>query len=226
LARTAVEGGDEETILAAWNFAAEIGPNEQEPFIQLARLAETSEPENFEPLLRQAIEADPDAPAAYIVLGNYLVNQNNLVDAQMLFEQALALGPPDEISLLMTMAQNSELLGDTAAAIEYWQTVAIRNERRRGMAYYQIGRLAFEDGNFSSALAFFKRANEIEPENNQFLLGLAGAYAKLGCRQVALDLYQTVLDTAKAAPVRDEAQAQLAELAVLHDEVTPCSDAP
>ncbi len=223
LAQAAVQSGDSEAVLAAWQFAAEVDPHKQGPYIQLARLAVTTEPELVEVYLRRAIETEPDAPLAYIELGKYLVQAGEAVEAQLLFEQALALDPSD-VSLLVRLAENAAVLGDTSGAISYWQAVALRNERRRGLANYQIGVLAFEDNNYSSALAFFKRAVEIEPENGRFLVGLAGAYVEVGCRQEAIAAYQAVLETAEDASVLEEAQLNLAELAVENDELVPCQD--
>jgi tetratricopeptide (TPR) repeat protein len=176
-----------------------------------------------EELLRQAVGADPNSPLAYIELGKHLAAQGEREEAQLLYGQALGLDPSD-VSLLVMLAENAAVLGDTPGAIDYWQEVALRNERRRGVAYYQIGNLAFADGNLSSALAFFKRAVEIEPENGRFLLGLAGAYVEVGCRREAIAVYQSVLETAEAAALLEEAQLKLAELAVVNDELSPCLD--
>jgi tetratricopeptide (TPR) repeat protein len=221
LAQAAVQEGDRQTILAAWQFAAQVNPAEQSPYIQLARLAAESEPEQIEPLLRQAIEANPNAPAAYIELGRYFIQNGSPAEAQPLFEQALALDPTD-VSLLIALAENAAVLGDTPAAIDYWEEVAMRSERRRASAYFQIGRLALNDNNLSSALAFFRRAVEIEPQNGQFLLGLAAAYFELGCRQEATDAYQDVLSTAESETIIAEAQLRLADLAVMTTETIPC----
>jgi tetratricopeptide (TPR) repeat protein len=122
------------------------------------------------------------------------------------------------------LAEIAAVLGDTRGAIDFWLVVALGFVGRRGVAYYEIGILAFADGIFSSALAFFKRAVEIEPENGRFLLGLAGAYVEVGCRREAIAVYKSVLETAEAAAVLEEAQLKLAELAVVNDELSPCLD--
>jgi tetratricopeptide (TPR) repeat protein len=223
LAASMAEQDDLNALIAAWQFAADVNPNEQTPYIRLARLRATTEPEQVEPLLRQAIEANPNAPLAYIELGNYLLNNEALMDAQKQFEFALALDPSN-IPLLESMAKNATELGAVSEAIGYWQEVALRNERRQGQAYYQIGNLAFADNNFSSALAFYKLAVEIEPENGLFLLGLAGVYVEAGCRQQAVTTYQKVLETAKAEAVLMEAELKLAELAVENNEIDPCPE--
>lgn len=223
LAVTAAEEGDVQAAQAAWQFAADVDPNEQGPYIQLARLAAASDPEGVEPLLQQAIEANPNAPEAYIELGRYKQGSGDTAAAQQLFEQAHVLAPTD-ISLLVALAENAAVLGDIPAAIEYWQEVALRNERRRPMAYYRIGELALNDNNFSSALAFFKRAAEIEPENVQVLLGLARSYFALGCRSEATEAYQDVLAVAENEASSQEAQSRLADLAVMTTETIPCPD--
>lgn len=221
LAQIAAEEGDHQTILGAWQFASEVNPAEQGPYIQLARLAAESEPEQVEPLLGRAIEANPNAPAAFIELGRYYLQIGRPAQAQAILEHALTLAPTD-VSLLIMLAENAAVLGDTPAAIAYWQEVALRSERRRGLAYYQIGTLALDDNNLSSALAFFRRAVEIESENGQFLLGLAAAYFELGCRQEATDAYQDVVAVAESEAVVAEAQQRLADLAVMTSEIVPC----
>jgi tetratricopeptide (TPR) repeat protein len=226
LAGIAARDGDEAAVQAAWQFAAVVNPAEQTPYIQLARLAIESEPEQVEPLLQKAVEANPNGPAAYIELGNYYQQRGDRVEAQAQFEQALALDPTN-VSLLMTMADNAVALGNIPAAINLWQEVALRSERRRALTYYNIGDLALSDKNLSSALAFFQRAVEIEPENARYLLGLAESYFELGCNQEATNAYQDVIRTAKSGPIREEAQLKLADLAAMAGTVTetiPCPD--
>lgn len=225
LAAAATQDGNEQTALAAWEFAAEVNPAEQMPYIQMSRLVASSNPERVRPLLEQAIRANPNAPEAYIELGSYLAEMGDLEEAQVHFEQALALDPAN-ISLLITLAENTAGLGDTPAAISYWQEVALRNERRRASAYYHIGDLALNDNNLSSALAFFKQAVEINPENPQFLQGLAQTYFEMGCKQEAIVVYQDLLSEAGSDQIREEAQLKLADLAVMTNETVPCPDGP
>jgi Tfp pilus assembly protein PilF len=225
LAGIAAQDGDEAAVWAAWQFAAEVNPAEQTPYIQLARLAAESEPEQVEPLLQKAVEANPNGPAAYIELGNYYQQQGDRLEAQAQFEQGLALDPTN-VSLLMTMADNAAALGNIPAAINLWQEVALRSERRRASAYYQIGNLALSDNNLSSALAFFRRAVEIEPNHAQYLLGLARTYFELGCIQEATDAYEDVIRTAGSDAVKADARHKLDELTVMAETVTETVSCP
>jgi tetratricopeptide (TPR) repeat protein len=214
---------DEAAQWAAWQFASQVNPTEHAPYIQMARLVVESDPAQFVGLLQQAVETNPNDPAAFIELGYYFQERRDLAAAQMYFEQAIALDSTN-IPLLVTLAENAAVLGDTPAAIDYWQEVALRNERRRAMAYYRIGALTFNDNNFSSALAFFRRAFEINPENSQFLLGLANTYFELGCQDEAADAYQEILSFAESAEVLAEAELKLAELAAMTTESVTCPD--
>jgi tetratricopeptide (TPR) repeat protein len=213
--------GDEEAAMEAWRFAAQVGPAEQTPYIQMARLVVESNPAQHQALLQEAIAADPNNPAAYIELGSYYRQAGNPAEAQPYLVQAHELDPAN-ISLLVTLAENTAELGDIPGAINYWQEVALRNERRRALAYGRIGSLALNDANYTSALAFFLRAAEIEPENPEHTLGLARAYFELGCKAEATNAYQHVLETSLPEAAVLEAQEKLAELAVMPPPVAPC----
>jgi tetratricopeptide (TPR) repeat protein len=187
----------------------------------MARLWRATDSVQFEQLLKEAIEVNPDDPAAFVELGNYYQDLGRRAEAQPYFESAHALDPTN-ISLLVNLAEIATLSGDTPAAIEYWQEVALRNERRRALAYFRIGELTYQDNNFSSALAFFQRAVEINRENGPYLLGLANTYYQLGCYDEATDAYQNILSFAKSEDVLAEAQLKLAELAVNTLESVSC----
>lgn len=225
LAQESAVSGDDEATLAAWQFASQIDPMKHTPYIQMARLVVVSDPGQAETLLLAAIEVNPEDPAAFIELGGYYRDMGNRAEAQPYFESAYALDPTN-VLLLVNLAENATLLGDTPAAIDYWQEVALRNERRRAMAYFHIGELTYQDNNFSSALAFFQRAVEISPENGPYLLGLANTYYQLGCYDEATDAYQQILSFASSKDVLAEAQLKLAELAVNTLESVTCPKGP
>jgi tetratricopeptide (TPR) repeat protein len=144
-----------------------------------------------------------------------------VTDAQPYYEQAHTLDPTN-IPILINLAQNATILGDTPAAIDYWQEVAFRNERRRGLAFYSIGELAYDDNNLSSALAFFRRAVDIEPESTQFMLGLANTYFQIGCQDEARVTYQEILSMTPSEEIQAESQQKLSELAVITTESVFC----
>jgi tetratricopeptide (TPR) repeat protein len=175
--------------------------------------------------LQQAIEADPMAVPAYVELGRYYVQTGKPAEAQALYEQALPLDEGN-ISLLTLLAENAVLLGDAPSAINYWQEIALRDAGRRANAYFQIGSLALKDKNLPSALAFYRQALEIEPENRSFMLGLADTYWEMGCRQVAKRLYEEIVLLATNAAVRNSAQARLDERAGMRIDKTPCVENP
>ena len=187
----------------------------------MARLVREESENQYLLLLQQAITANPDDPAAFIELGSHFKQIGNAVEAQGYLIQAYDLDPTN-IGLLVSLAENSAVLGDTPAAIDYWQAVAFRNERRRPEAYYQIGDLALMDNNLTSALAFFRKAVELEPESIQYQMALAQTYFGLGCRQEAIDAFQNVLEQADSEEIIQEAQDKLADLVEMQRRPTPC----
>jgi tetratricopeptide (TPR) repeat protein len=220
-ANLVAQEGDEAAQRAAWQFAAQVAPEEHAPYIQMARLVAASDPEQYQSLLQQAVQVNPNDPAAFIELGNYFKELGNVADAQPYYEQAHTLDPTN-IPILINLAQNATILGDTPAAIDYWQEVALRNERRRGLAFYSIGELAYDDNNLSSALAFFRRAVDIEPESTQFMLGLANTYFQIGCQDEARVTYQEILSMTPSEEIQAESQQKLSELAVITTESVFC----
>jgi hypothetical protein len=83
-----------------------------------------------------------------------------------------------------------------------------------------------KDKNLPSALAFYRQALEIEPENRSVMLGLADTYGEMGCRLVANRLDEEIVLLATNAAVRNNAQARLDERAGMRINKTPCVENP
>lgn len=86
-----------------------------------------------------------------------------------------------------------EALGDTKMA-RYCYRKAVHDNPSLSEVYFRIGETYKQDGQWEQAYKSFQKANELEKEQYDFCLAMAGAALEIGETEVAIDACETAID--------------------------------
>ena len=152
-----------EMAVDAYELAATIDPQVEDPWIQLARMhLQQQEPDQAHKLIRQALERNPQRAISHNVLGRIWLSRSHWDRAVLSFEKALRLAPDNEYF------RNN--LGFTLIlAHSYQRALAVLQpfEERDDLPAFMHNNLglAYEgSGQFLDAIAAFEQSLEINPK--------------------------------------------------------------
>ena len=83
------------------------------------------------------------------------------------------------------------LLGNNEEAVAKFNEV-LKKDKNNAAAYYQLSRIAFENGNAAKALSFINSAINIDPKNEYYFMYQAEEKASLGDYEGAAKAYETL----------------------------------
>ena len=143
-----------------------------ESLLQEAQI-EGLDQKSIESLARRAIALNPSRLEGYSLLGNALTSQDRLNEALEAYEQALKINPLDW--------EANSCKGVALLSLEKYQEAeeplctAITQNPNCAEAYSNLGIQALnsEEKNMEKGLAMFRKALEIDPSNNDYILNLA-----------------------------------------------------
>lgn len=148
---------------------------------------------------RLALKADPNASFITEELAELYIQTNKLRDALTETEEAVKNNPEDLNMRRLLARIYTRLVGDTQQnkvneeylkkAIEQYEKITEKSPKEPQM-WLMLGRLHKIAQNSLEAEKAFKRALEIDPDNEEVLTGLAMTYADLGDTKAAADLLQ------------------------------------
>ncbi|MDX1978996.1 MAG: tetratricopeptide repeat protein [Bryobacteraceae bacterium] len=152
---------------------------------------------------RLALKADPNASQIAEELAELYIQANKLRDAVTETEEALKANP-DDLNMRRLLARiYTRLIGDTQQnrvneeylkkAIEQYEKIAAKTPKDSG-TWLMLGRLYKVSQNSPESEKAFKKALEIDPENEEVLTGLAMVYADVGDTKSAADLLKKASD--------------------------------
>lgn len=126
-----------------------------------------------EQLLRATLAANPKSPETLYLLASVLNRENKPKDSLKLYTEAAALRPPTSDDLRI-VALDYVLLNDYPDAA-HWLTRALDADPRNAEAWYSLGRVHMEQGDFIEAERNFHRALTLTPSDPRALdnLGLS-----------------------------------------------------
>ncbi|PIT86202.1 MAG: hypothetical protein COU33_04415 [Candidatus Magasanikbacteria bacterium CG10_big_fil_rev_8_21_14_0_10_43_6] len=114
-----------------------------------------------------AVTLKPNYVAAYMNLGDLYEKEENIDDAIVAYQLALAEAPTqtDVLYHLGRLFFNRGEEGDIALAEQAW-TIAVEQNPNYSNALYSLGLLHENKGDLSTAVSFFQKVRELNPNNN------------------------------------------------------------
>jgi tetratricopeptide (TPR) repeat protein len=152
---------------------------------------------------RAAMKADPGATFIAEELSDLYIQSGRLREAVTEAEDALKQNPDDLNSRRLLARIYTRLIGDSQAnridenmvkkAIEQYQKITAGDPKDLE-SWIMLGRLDKVSQNSTEALAAYKKALEIDPDNEDAMTGMAQVYTDLGDSKAAADLLRKVAD--------------------------------
>ena len=152
---------------------------------------------------RAAMKADPSASFIAEELSDLYIQSGRLRDAVTEAEDALKQNPNDLNSRRLLARIYTRLIGDSQAnridenmvkkAIEQYQKITA-GDPKDVESWLMLGRLEKIAQNSTDALSAYKKALELDPNNEDAMTGLAMVYTDLGDTKAAADLLRKVAD--------------------------------
>jgi len=122
---------------------------------------------------QQILETDPSNPKANHILGLSLLQTRQLPSAITHLEKALRREPHNPF-LLNNLAFACHANGDLAAAERYARK-ALKADAQLSDAHNNLGQILVDAGKYDAAIAAYRRAVALQPENPVFLYNLGAA---------------------------------------------------
>lgn len=176
---------------------------------------------------RAALKADPSASFIAEELAELYIQSGKLKDAVSDAEEALRQNPNDANIRRLLARIYTRMIGDTQAnkineemlkkAIEQYQKI-VESQPTDGQSWLMLGRLHKVAQNSPESEKAYKKALEIDGNNEEALTGLAMVYADVGDTKSAADLLKKATD--KNPSVRT-----LAALAAAYEQLRDYSNA-
>jgi tetratricopeptide (TPR) repeat protein len=152
---------------------------------------------------RIAMKADPSATFIAEELSDLYVQSGRLREAVLEAEENLKQNPADLNSRRLLARIYTHLIGDAQSnrvdegmikkAIEQYEKIT-QGDPKDGESWLMLGRLDKIAQNSTGAIAAYKKALDIDPENEDAMTGLAMVYTDLGDTKAAADLLRKVAD--------------------------------
>jgi len=152
---------------------------------------------------RAALKADPGASFIAEELSDLYIQSGRLRDAVAEAEEALKQNPDDLNSRRLLARIYTRLIGDSQnnridenmvkKAIEQYQKITA-GDPKDVESWLMLGRLQKISQNSTEALNAYKKALEIDPDNEDAMTGLAMVYSDLGDSKAAAELLRKVAD--------------------------------
>ena len=148
--------------------------------------------EDAEKWVEKALELEPNNKELLVLLAKIFIHQSKNNDAISALKQVISKNPNNEQALLM--------LGTLYAENHQWdkarnclEKVAKLDGQKSFVAYYFLGRMAKEEGNYEKAQEYLKKSLEKNTFFTPALFELADCYEKEGKLDKAIDTYNSII---------------------------------
>ena len=203
-------GGDQRTGVVSARYAYERSKENQKQFDQALDELQTKDSSAAEKRLKKLLENDPKDFAAWTLLGEIHLNNNQFDDAAKAFEQTLAL-KKDFTPAMVGVGRS--LLGSKKFddAIEVLKN-AYQIEPNSADTNHYLGEAYLQIRKGSLAVPHLNKAIEIAPEKKAELhLRMATLYKNAGAPRLAANEYKLFLQKRPDYPDRKKMEAYIAE---------------
>jgi tetratricopeptide (TPR) repeat protein len=134
---------------------------------------------------KKSLDIDPKLGFTWSNLGVVHVNLNQLDQAEECYLKALEISGK-EYTAMSNIVRLYERLDQPEKAQEF-RARAQRFRNKNPYFHFSRGEVAYEEGDFPSAVKHFKTAVRRKPQVHEFYFGLAKAYSKLGMNDKAAE---------------------------------------
>lgn len=166
-----------------------MNPQESDELLTLLSRGRYAEVESK---ARSILQADPNDPLAWKLLGAALQSMQRLPEALTSLRQAQALAPTDAEVLNLLGAALEEMGQLAEAGIQYAQ--AARQDPRFVSAFYNLARVLERLGQFEEARFYYEHALSLDPAHLKSLNQLGNLLHNLKHNAAALRCYQRALN--------------------------------
>ena len=139
-------------------------------------------------LSSELIDAFPDKPQTWCVLGNYFSLQKDHEEAIKAFEKATTLNP--RFSYAYTLQGHEYASNESFDIAKEFYMKALACDPQHYNAYYGMGSCASQMGKFEEALLYFEKARIINPVNVVLICCCGTELEKLYHNEMALKYYE------------------------------------
>jgi tetratricopeptide (TPR) repeat protein len=146
---------------------------------EAALYLKAEEPEEAVRVYHEAIEADPGNARAYFYLGKAYATQGRVSESQEMMDKAMRLNRSYRPFAFLTIGVALEKKGDYRNAASYYEK-ALEADRTLGLAAFNLGFCMLNLGNMPEAERAFTQAEILCKDDMEALIGIAGAFVKLG----------------------------------------------
>jgi tetratricopeptide (TPR) repeat protein len=163
--------------------------------------------------LERGVKADPNGIYSLQLLSEIYLKQNKLDDAARVLSMILKNDPLNERAL-QVMAYIYQQKNDTRQAATYHKRLIIAVQKGTGnsdlmqQSLYFLGNYYYQQDNFAKSLQYFKRLNELDPDNARYLLIIGELQKITGQFRVSAETHQELV---KRQPDFAQAHESLAE---------------
>ncbi len=168
-----VETGAYEAAEASFREALDINPQDAEARIRLAQvLAAQGHSEEAEANFREALTLQPGNWRAYTVYGSFLYNRDRYAEAAEMFSEAVAL-EDDNMRAWSNLGSARMMAGDFAGAEAAFKRSLVLDPQAE--AYASLGTLYYYQNKSNAAVAAFRQAVELAPNDHVGWMNLGDA---------------------------------------------------
>ena len=191
LAQVAISKKDPTLLRDVGDSAIKANPGNAIGYLWRGMAESSTQPEQAETDLREAMKLDPKNWAAALELGGLKLSQKKISEARPLLEQALAANPNSDRAVgLLVSADLMEK--QPQKALNRLQAQVARSPNN-GQMYVELSEVQMQVGDRDGALASAQKAVELAPSNGGAVMAYSRAAIARGQAQQAIDAWQNYL---------------------------------
>ncbi len=142
-------------------------------------------------MIEKSLERDPDDPAALAVKGDIYFHSGNYANAEILYNQVLAITPED-VDVQNNKALALSKLERHEESLAIFDGILEKNQNQK-TTLLNKGTVLYELKRYDEAIAAFERVLALEPENDDALNNIGGVYSDQEKYSEAIEYFDKAL---------------------------------